>query len=327
MCSCTMVLCLANGHVTFLGVERPLPDRPWEKEEPVVWGTSDAIECHLGDMLQPLTRVNASKPSEGRRGWPNQCCVSIPEEADDPACIPIFWVSQWVDQSMKYGLGCQLCDNSTGALFNDSACLVLYNDGDSLQYIDHDGMESHPTKISHPDSLMKKITLLQHFQSYMNEHLQKAGANTTPQEGDELAQLPYLKKWIRTRHTIVLHLSNGTIQIDFFQDHTKLILCPLMAAVTSINKNRDFHTYCLSLLEEYGCCEELGRQLCYAHTMVDRLLSSKSTCNRWSTTPRPLSFGLVPLTLQALPGTPLLGFWDCCSVPLSMGLDGEGVAV
>ncbi|XP_076410499.1 serine/threonine-protein kinase PLK1-like [Peromyscus maniculatus bairdii] len=147
-------------------------------------------------------------------------------------------------------------------------------------------MESYPTMSSHPDSLMKKIILLQHFRSYMNEHLQKAGAtmtagaNTTPREGDELARLPYLKKWLRTSCAIVLHLSNGTIQINFFQDHTKLILCPMMAAVTCINKNRDFHTYSLSLLEEYGCCEELGRQLCYAHTMVDSLLSSKSPSSR-----------------------------------------------
>ncbi|XP_059108402.1 serine/threonine-protein kinase PLK1-like [Peromyscus eremicus] len=265
------------------GVERPLPDRPWEKEEPVVWGTSEAIECHLSDMLQQLTRVNVSKPSERRLVWQ--------EEAEDPACIPIFWVSQWVDQSMKYGLGYRLCDNSTGALFSNSTCLVLYNDGDSLQYIDHDGMESYPTMSSHPDSLMKKVTLLQHFRSYMNEHLQKAGANmkagakTTPREGDELARLPYLKKWLRTSRAIVLHLSNGTMQINFFQDHTKLILCPMMAAVTCISKNQDFHTYCLSLLEEYGCCEELGRQLCYAHTMVDRLLSSKSTSSRLEDNP------------------------------------------
>ncbi|XP_076410504.1 serine/threonine-protein kinase PLK1-like [Peromyscus maniculatus bairdii] len=80
-----------------IGVERPLPDHPWEKEEPVVWGTSEAIKCHLSDMLQQLTRVNASKPSERR--------LVRQEEAEDPACIPIFWVSQWVDQSMKYGLG------------------------------------------------------------------------------------------------------------------------------------------------------------------------------------------------------------------------------
>lgn len=31
--------------------------------------------------------------------------VFVPEEAEDPACIPIFWVSKWVDYSDKYGLG------------------------------------------------------------------------------------------------------------------------------------------------------------------------------------------------------------------------------
>lgn len=27
------------------------------------------------------------------------------EEAEDPACVPIFWISKWVDYSDKYGLG------------------------------------------------------------------------------------------------------------------------------------------------------------------------------------------------------------------------------
>ena len=34
-------------------------------------------------------------------------CILYPfvEEADDPACIPVFWISKWVDYSDKYGLG------------------------------------------------------------------------------------------------------------------------------------------------------------------------------------------------------------------------------
>lgn len=36
---------------------------------------------------------------------PDQLSVSVLEEAEDPACIPIFWVSKWVDYSDKYGLG------------------------------------------------------------------------------------------------------------------------------------------------------------------------------------------------------------------------------
>lgn len=116
-----------------------------------------------------------------------------------------------------------------GVLFNDSTRLILYNDGDSLQYIERDGTESYLTVSSHPNSLMKKvsasrwlvaawsgaaerearagrlgsnsglppsfsnqITLLKYFRNYMSEHLLKAGANITPREGDELARLPYL---------------------------------------------------------------------------------------------------------------------------------------
>ena len=51
----------------------------------------------------------------------------------------------------------------------------------------------------------------------MSEHLLKAGANITPREGDELARLPYLRTWFRTRSAIILHLSNGSVQINFFQ--------------------------------------------------------------------------------------------------------------
>lgn len=51
----------------------------------------------------------------------------------------------------------------------------------------------------------------------MSEHLLKAGANITPRDGDELARLPYLGHWFRTKSAIVLHLTNGTVQINFFQ--------------------------------------------------------------------------------------------------------------
>ncbi|KAK2533578.1 Plk1 [Columba guinea] len=232
----------------------------------------DAVDCHLADMLQQLTVVTSAKPSER---------VAVrQEEAEDPACIPIFWVSKWVDYSDKYGLGYQLCDNSVGVLFNDSTRLIMYNDGDNLQYIEQNSTESYFTVRSYPSALNKKVTLLKYFRNYMSEHLLKAGANITPREGDELARLPYLCTWFRTRSAIVLHLSNGTVQINFFQDHTKVILCPLMAAVSYIDENRDFRTYKLSLIEEHGCCKELASRLRYARTMVEKLLSSKSSSAR-----------------------------------------------
>uniref|UniRef100_A0A3Q1IVS9 Serine/threonine-protein kinase PLK n=1 Tax=Anabas testudineus TaxID=64144 RepID=A0A3Q1IVS9_ANATE len=230
---------------------------------------ADPSECHLKDMLQQLNSIIATKPSER--------AVVRQEEAEDPACVPIFWISKWVDYSDKYGLGYQLCDNSVGVLFNDYTRLIMYADGDSLQYIDKTAAESYLSVRSYPAALNKKITLLKYFRNYMSEHLLKAGANMARREGDELARLPYLSLWFRTKSAIVLHLTNGTVQINFFQDHTKLILCPLMAAVTYIDEKRDFRTYKLSLLEEYGCSKELSSRIRYAKLMVEKLLDSKSS--------------------------------------------------
>ncbi|XP_061840159.1 serine/threonine-protein kinase PLK1 [Nerophis lumbriciformis] len=224
---------------------------------------------HVKDMLQQLNTIIAAKPSA--RPLVRQ------EEAEDPACIPIFWISKWVDYSDKYGLGYQLCDNSVGVLFNDYTRLLMYADGDSLQYIDKATAESYISVRSYPPALNKKITLLKYFRNYMSEHLLKAGANMARREGDELARLPYLSLWFRTKSAIVLHLSNGTVQINFFQDHTKLILCPLMGAVTYIDAKRDFRTYKLSLLEEFGCSKELESRMRYAKLMVEKLMDSTVT--------------------------------------------------
>lgn len=226
-------------------------------------------ETHLKDMLRQLNGFIAAKPAEK--------IVSFQEEAEDPACIPIFWISKWVDYSDKYGLGYQLCDNSVGVLFNDHTRLIMYADGDSLQYIDQTAEESYLSVQSVPPTLNKKITLLKYFRNYMSEHLLKAGANIARREGDELARLPYLSHWFRTKSAIILHLTNGTVQINFFQDHTKLILCPLMAAATYIDEKRDFRTYKLSLLQKYGCSKELSSRLGFAKLMVEKLLEGKPT--------------------------------------------------
>jgi polo-like kinase 1 len=41
----------------------------------------------------------------------------------------------------------------------------------------------------------------------------KAGASIAPRPGDEMSRLPFLRTWLRTRNAIILHLSNGTIQV------------------------------------------------------------------------------------------------------------------
>ncbi|XP_007903972.1 serine/threonine-protein kinase PLK1 [Callorhinchus milii] len=255
--------------LTELNKDGQLSERPCKPDDDDAGARdTEPNDFYLGDLMQQLNSVIMAKPSEK--------VVIHQEEAEDPACIPIFWVSKWVDYSDKYGLGYQLCDNSVGVLFNDSTRLIMYNDGESLQYIESNMSESYLNFRSYPPSLSKKATLLKYFRNYMSEHLLKAGANITPREGDELARLPFLRIWFRTRSAIVLHLSNGTVQINFFQDHTKIILCPLMNAVTYINERREFHTFKMSLIEEHGCCRELASRLRYARSMVEKLMATKS---------------------------------------------------
>lgn len=54
--------------------------------------------------------------------------------------------------------GYQLCDNSVGVLFNDSTRLIMYNDGDNLQYIEQNNTESYFTVRSYPSALNKKVS-------------------------------------------------------------------------------------------------------------------------------------------------------------------------
>lgn len=230
-------------------------------------------DYYLNDLYQQLQAVMVSKPNDKGDG---ELKEANDGDNEDPASVPVFWVSKWVDYSDKYGLGYQLSDNSVGVLYNDSTRLLLMANGETTQYIERDGREFFYTIKAYPELMTKKVTLLKYFRNYMSEHLLKAGANMTPRESDDLSRLPFLRDWFRTRSAIVLHLSNGTLQINFFQDHTKIILCPLMGAVTYLDEKQEFRTFRLSQIEQNGCSKELASRLRYARTMVERLLQTRS---------------------------------------------------
>lgn len=141
-----------------------------------------------------------------------------------------------------------------------------------------------------------QVTLLKYFRSYMTEHLLKAGGAAGERAIEEGVRLPHLRAWFRTRSAIILHLSNGSLQvrmyvcgcyvpvdenltllcstqINFFQDHTKVIICPLMCAVSYIDENKSFRTFRLPLIQRHGCSRELYSRLRYAKTMCERLIA------------------------------------------------------
>ena len=55
-----------------------------------------------------------------------------------------------------------------------------------------------------------------------------------------------------------------------------MILCPLMGSVTYIDERREFRTYRMSVMEEFGCSRELASRLRYARNMVEKLQACKT---------------------------------------------------
>jgi polo-like kinase 1 len=112
-----------------------------------------------------------------------------------------------------------------------------------------------------PKELQKKVTLLQHFRSYLENSPQNTnptGSNgptsgksanidsdvemkdeanmNSPNSGKQA--IVYVKKWMRTKHAIMFRLSNKIVQVSF-QDHTEILLNSESRLVTYVNKKAE----------------------------------------------------------------------------------------
>nr|XP_032517866.1 serine/threonine-protein kinase polo isoform X3 [Danaus plexippus plexippus] len=199
---------------------------------------------------------------------------SLNDDMCDPSSQPLVWVGKWVDYSDKYGFGYQLCDESVGVMFNDTTKLIMLANGVNVHYINRQGQEQYMTMREYPQELDKKMKLLTYFRRYMTEHLMKAGASVPVRESDGLSRLPHLDRWFRTTLAVIMYLTNGTSQINF-QDHTKIILCPLMQAVTYIDVEKNFRTFRFSTIEKHGCDKKLYANLTYALEKIKSVLANK----------------------------------------------------
>lgn len=72
----------------------------------------------------------------------------------------------------------------------------------------------------YPKELQKKVTLLQHFWSYLEgndkpKNLLEKNAAAGGQQVRKVKDVVYVKKWMRTRHAIMFRLSNKVVQVNF----------------------------------------------------------------------------------------------------------------
>ncbi|KAM0728007.1 Serine/threonine-protein kinase polo [Formica fusca] len=199
--------------------------------------------------------------------------TSSGDEMTDPAAQPVVWISKWVDYSDKYGFGYQLSDDGVGVMYNDGTRLIMLANGFNIHYINREGDELYYTVKEYPANLEKKMKLMNFFLKYMNEHLMKAGGSIAVKQSDSLSRIPYIHQWFRTQSAVVMQLTNGTVQVNFM-DHTKIIMCPLMAAVTYIDHDKNFRTYRFQTIQENGCSKGLAKNLMYAYEKIGLMLAN-----------------------------------------------------
>ena len=196
---------------------------------------------------------------------------------------PDVWVKKWVDYSSKYGLGYLLSNGATGVFFNDSTKIVLDPHGYHFDYMerrpsDRQDVPSPHTLLNYPKDLQKKVTLLQHFRSYLEgENTANSGNSCEGAPSKKLSSSIYVKKWMRTRHAIMFRLSNKIVQVNF-QDQTEIILSSESRVVTYVNKKGERLTYPLSTALE-STNMEMSKRLKYTKDILTHMLNNNNNNN------------------------------------------------
>ncbi|XP_007531041.1 serine/threonine-protein kinase PLK3 isoform X2 [Erinaceus europaeus] len=196
------------------------------------------------------------------------CLAFMPSAEQNPAPLaqpePLVWVSKWVDYSNKFGFGYQLSSRRVAVLFNNGTHMALSANRKIVYY--------NPTSTKHfsfsvdavPRALQPQLSVLRYFASYMEQRLMKGGDLPSVEEV-EVPVPPLLLQWVKTDQALLMLFSDGTVQVNFYGDHTKLILSgwePLL--VTFVARNRSACTYLASHLRQLGCSPDLRQRLRYA---------------------------------------------------------------
>ena len=254
--------------------ERPQRSRPQTTARSV----KEAVDARASTDRQKPSVKQSSQPAEEEK----KKNTPMSGQAE-------VWVKKWVDYSSKYGLGYILSNGSTGVFFNDSTKIVLEPSGHCFHYMERQGPDrqdvaSPHTLTEYPKEMQKKVTLLQHFRSYLEVEQR---STTKVEEEDELPkETPvYVKKWMRTRHAIMFRLSNKIVQVNF-QDSTEIILSSESRIVTYVNKKGERNSYPLTTALESKNAE-MTKRLKYTKDILTHMLNNHGGTT--GSTPSPMT--------------------------------------
>ena len=85
------------------------------------------------------------------------------------------------------------------------------------------------------------------------------------------SEMPFLKKWVRTRHAILFRLSNRVVQVVFF-DRSEVLLSPEARVVTYVNKTGSREEHSLEEVLHSGR-SDIAKRLKYTKDIIWRLIN------------------------------------------------------
>ncbi|KAM4727865.1 serine/threonine-protein kinase PLK3 [Anableps anableps] len=245
----------------------PLEQTPAEEESRK--SISRSFKGTMASSTEPCEDVlTPAAVAEAAMKELKNCLATMPAATRNPPCLSrpqsFLWVTKWVDYSNKYGFGYQLSNQSIGVLFNEGTHLSLCDQRKTVHYcLTNNKHFTFPTQ-SLPEQLRNQKQIVELMANYMEQNLMEGG--DLPCEEQSSGPPPLLLQWVKTDHALVMLFNNGTLQVNFYTDHTKLILCKSSDdayLLTYISRERVSYTYLLSMINEMGCTAELRHRLRY----------------------------------------------------------------
>ncbi|XP_069596298.1 serine/threonine-protein kinase PLK2-like isoform X2 [Ranitomeya imitator] len=183
---------------------------------------------------------------------------------------PILWVTKWVDYSNKYGFGYQLSDNCTGVLLSDGTHTILSPHLQKVCYSTSSQEHIIFPEWSPPCKLDLKMRILKFFSHYMKENILEGGDLRAVRSRS--VRTLCLLHFVKTDQALLMKFSNGTLQVNFYHDRTKIILSKGLQGylLSYIDQDRQSRTLPLSVLQN-SCPPCIIQRLEYALMMLQHL--------------------------------------------------------
>ncbi|KAM3851500.1 inactive serine/threonine-protein kinase PLK5-like isoform 1-T1 [Vipera latastei] len=198
------------------------------------------------------------------------CLQTIPlvEELPEglpPGASPAHMATKWVDYSNKFGFGYLLSNGSTAVLLPDGTHMAFCPQGQRICYCSEADKAVSFGWREVPPWLATKRSVLRFFSQYMQRWLQE-GAPRQTHPGRPAWDLSLLH-FAKSNEALLMLFSDGTLQVNFYHDHTKIVLsCSDKGEelLTFVDRQRGSTTFPLGTLARRGWTLPLHERVHYA---------------------------------------------------------------